>query len=47
MGGRIAKAVAAAVGHTNTQGMVHSFRYPRGEVTLYQLTREADGTISL
>ncbi len=45
MGGRIAKAIAAAVGHTDTQGMALSFSYPRGDITLYQLTREADGTI--
>jgi hypothetical protein len=45
MGGRIAKAIAAAVGHTDTQGMVLRFSYPRGDITLYQLTREDDGTI--
>lgn len=46
MGGTIAVAIAEAVGHTDTQGMALSFSYPRGDITLYQLTVEADGTIS-
>ena len=46
MGGTIAKAIAEAVGHTDTQGMALSFSYPRGDITLYQLTVESDGTIS-
>ena len=45
MGGTIAKAIAAAVGHTDTRGMAVSFSYPRGDITLYQLTRQADRTI--
>lgn len=46
MGGTIAKAIAAAVGRTDTECMALSFSYPQGDITLYQLTRETDGTIS-
>ena len=45
MGGRIARAIAAAVGRTDTQEMALSFSYPQGDITLYQLKRGADGTI--
>lgn len=46
MGGRMAEAIAVAVGRTDTQGMALSFSYPRGDINLYQLKREANGTIS-
>ena len=39
MGGRIAKAIAAAASYTDTQWMALRFSYPRGDITLYQLTR--------
>ncbi len=33
MGGTIAKAIAEAVSHTDTQVMALSFSYPRGDIT--------------
>lgn len=46
MGATIADAIAKAVGRQDTLGMAISFSYPLGDVTLYRLTRETDGTIS-
>ena len=40
-------AIAEAVGHTDTQGMALELQLPPGDITLYQLTVEADGTISV
>jgi hypothetical protein len=40
VGGSIAKAIAAAASYTDTQWMALRFSYPRGDITLYQLTRQ-------
>ncbi len=40
MGGRIARAIAAAVGHTDTQGMAVSFSYPRDGMSRANSIRE-------
>ena len=46
MGSTMAQAVADAAGRPDTTGMHLSFDYPRGDIALYKVTRELDGTIS-
>ena len=46
MGETIAQAIAESIGRSDTSGMGLDFSYPQGDITLYQLTREDDGTIS-
>lgn len=47
MGGRIAEAIAEALGRPDTRDMSIHFSYPQGDITLYHLTREPGGTISV
>lgn len=47
MGASIARAIADDLGRPDTRGLSITFSYPRGDITLYQLTRETDGTISV
>lgn len=46
MGDKIAQAIAKAAGRPDTRRMAVSFNYPLGDISLYQLSREDDGTIS-
>lgn len=46
MGRKVAQAVADATGRPDTIGMAISFDYPRGEIDLYQITREPDDTFT-
>lgn len=46
MGGKVVRAVAAAIGRPDTFGMAITFDYPQGDIHLYQITREPDGTFS-
>lgn len=47
MGGSTAQAIADDLGRPDTRGLSITFSYPRGDITLYQLTKETDGTISV